>query len=445
MITPITRVLVLLASLLLTACAASSLPGFQNAYYSYNVPQPLFDSIKVKFREHGLDHASITRDTVGRVQLTGSYRNEDEVDTAFTIVQSIVGLKSTSPFYPQDIKQKRWDIAAGKALDAYNRSRKAASLVPTKRALVIGINSFRNQHIGRIQGRDDAVVVQGFLKRAGYSVTTLLEEQATKANIEHALVALDNAIGPNDTVFVYISSHGTPPLPTAAGGDQRKMSIIAYDSGYLPNAGPTDNTESRLFFQQTSVPDTLVQSIAQKPSRTTRLIIDTCYSGDMLNDVQDDPSAAYILKTNGGEPERAGISLASWTGPAYTSKGIHFAADPTSAKGAALAGSSLASTDRSRSGYTIITATSENEESLGPDSKIGTFPSPLSPDRQLRGSFFTQSLFDYLGKYNGELGLAFRDARGFTSETATKVTEGKDHQVPREFSTIPDQQNNLFD
>jgi len=435
----LTRVPIVVGSLLLTACAASSLPGFQNAYHSYNVPESLFQRIKVKFREHGLARASIMRDTTGRVQLTGSYRNEDEVDEAFTIVQSIVGIKSTSPFYPQDIRQKRWEVAAGKALDDYARNGAPRSTVPTRRALVIGLNHFGDPyHLTDIPGRDDAIVVKGYLERAGYSVTTLLDKQATKANIESALAALDRTIGPNDDVFIYISSHGMPPVPTAEGQDRRKMSIVAYDSGDTNTMAMKDPTDLMLYVQRHAVPDTLVQNVARRPSHSTRVLIDTCYSGDMLDDIQDE-STSYISRTNGGKKESAGISMASWTTPAFTSKGIQFAGDGATTDGAAGAKKPPVAIDRNRNGYTIITATSADELSLGP--KTGRFPSPVDDAKQLVGSYFTQSLFAYLDKDGGNLGTAFRDARTFTSRTAQEVSGGARHQVPRQFSTIADEQS----
>ncbi|MEM5439930.1 caspase family protein [Paraburkholderia diazotrophica] len=433
------RIGILVVSILLSACAASSLPGYQNAYHSYNVPQSLVDRIKIKFHEHGLARASVARDSTGRIQLIGSYQNEDEVDEAFIIVQSIVGLKSTSPFYPQDIKQKRWEIAAGKALDAYTRDGGPRSSVPVKRALVVGLNHFGDPyHIKEIQGRDDAIVVQDYLKRAGYNVTTLLDDRATKANIEGALNALDRSVGPNDDVFIYISSHGTPPVPTSGGGDQRKMSIIAYDSGGPKTMSMTDETEFNLYIQRHSVPDTLVQNVARRPSHTTRVVIDTCFSGDMLDDIQDE-STAYIRKTNGGKPEKAGISLASWTTSDFTSKGIQFVGDPKDKAASGQKKSPPTAVDRNRNGYTIITATSPDEESLGP--KAGrTFQSPVD-GQPLKGSFFTQSLFAYLGTNNGRLGPAFREAQTFTSEKAVEVTKGVGHQTPRQFSTISDEQS----
>lgn len=440
--TILARLVVLTASLLLTACAASSLPGFQNAYHGYDVPQTLVERIKLKFHQHGLDQAGVTRDGTGRIELTGTYRNEDEVDTAFTIVQSIVGIKSTSPFYPEHILQKRWEVAAGKALGAYTHGQHNASAAPVKRALVVGINHFADfEHMHDIQGADDAAVVQDYLRRAGYRVTALLGEQATQAGVEAAIARLGAEIGPNDDVFLYISSHGNMPVPTPDGPDARKMSILVYDSGSAETMRSRDPTEIMLYFQRHSVPDTLVQDLAKKPSHTTRVVIDTCYSGDMLDDVSDE-STTYVRAANGGRHEKQGISLASWTGPAYTSKGIRFADDTEDGDGGARAKGPHTKIDRSRSGYLLITATSPDEESLGPSA--GTFTSPLAAARVLKGSYFTQSLFDYLGYYQGRLDPAFLDARNFTSRIAVQVSGGKAHQIPRRYSTILDQQNDLF-
>ncbi|WLE62627.1 caspase family protein [Burkholderia plantarii] len=438
--TILARLAILAGTLLLTACAASDLPGYRNAYHGYDVPQPLVEQIKTKFRQHGLDGASVARDSTGRIELTGTYHNEDEVDDAFTIVQSIVGIKSTSPFYPEHILQKRWEAAAGKALASYAHEQGKTASTPVKRALVIGINHFVDHvHTPDIQGADDAVVVQNYLQRAGYRVTALLDERATQAAVKAAIARLDSEIGPNDDVFLYVSSHGNLPVPTPGGQDQRRMSILVYDSGSPETMRSHDRADVMLYYQRHSVPDTLVQNLAKKPSHTTRVVIDTCYSGDMLDDIHDE-SSTYIRAANGGRREEQGISLASWTGPAYTTKGIRFSADdadaPTGAKGVRTA------IDRSRSGYMLITATSPDEESLAPTS--GTFRSPVSADRVLKGSYFTQSLFDYLGHYNGQLDPAFNDARSFTSRIAIQVSDGQAHQIPRQYSTIPSQQNDLL-
>ena len=435
--------LAVLAVVVVCGCASSSLPGYQNTYQGYNIPQTLMDRIAAKFAENGLRTATVSRDNVGRVKLAGSYANEDEVERAFIIVQSIVGLKSTSPFYPDDVKVKRWELEAARAMSGFTRPRPAASAPAQKRALVMGINTYLDgTHLRPIQGEDDARLVRDQLQRGGYRVTALLGAQATKAGFEAAITQMQNELGPNDTLFIYVSSHGTPPVPSPRGGDDRRMSIIAYDSGDIGGRKSRDVTDYLLNLQATSVRDTLLQELAQKPTLVTRVFIDTCYSGEILRDVPDE-SRAYILKTNGGQVERAGVAMSSWSGPQYASKGISYVPEGGNASTNKGAPTARVPIDR-RSGYTIITATSEGQQSLGPPPGVGVFASPLEPTRTLRGSFFTQSFFEYLGVHDGQVAEAFDDARRFTQQKALAVSGGQAQQVPRQYSTMPPTDNNLF-
>jgi len=430
---PFRRILLLLLPFFLYGCAANQLAGFQNAYQGYSVPETLVSKIRVELKKNGLNNAQVTRDNVGRIKLIGSYRNEDEVDMAFVIVQSIIGLKSTSPLYPENILEKRWEINAKRLLEANQNEIDAAP--PSKRALIIGINNFLdNKRLTAIMGEDDAKVVELAAKREGYKTTTLLGEQATKNNIENALEKLKRELGRNDVLLIYISSHGTPPVPSYQGGDTRKMSIAAYDSGDV-NAKKTD-TSYQIKLMQTSVADTKVQELAQMPTKMTRVIIDTCYSGEILKDIPDD-SARYILQTNGGVPEQAGISIAAWSGN-YAAKGIVFSND-SAALQKEKGGQQITAPQKSPQSqfdmgrFTIITATSDGEKSWGP-SQGGSFASPTNPNKRLQGSFFTQSLFEFLNKYEGHLEPAFKAARNFTSN---KVSNDVSPQQPRPVQQTP--------
>jgi hypothetical protein len=64
----------------------------------------------------------------------------------------------------------------------------------------------------------------------------------------------------------------------------------------------------------------------------------------------------------------------------------------------------------------LITATSEGQESLGPRADTGVFDSPLGAGKTLRGSFFTQSLFDFLEAAAGDITPAFERARLYRSQ-----------------------------
>lgn len=420
--------------LLLSGCAANQLHGYQNTYQGYAVPQPLLQSIEAKFRQHGLAGARITRDLVGRVQLAGSYRNEDEVDTAFVIVQSIVGLKSTSPFYPADIRERRAEREARAGLSA--ALSKARNNAPPRRiALVIGINEFRDPKISPVPGEDDAVVAAQAARNAGYAVTALLGKAATKAEIESTLQRIEEDLRPQDSLFVYISSHGAAPLPSSRGGDQRRMSIVAWDTSASHGV---DGTDGQVQLQKTSVSDALVQRLAMRPTRNTRILIDTCYSGDMLRGFPD-PSGGYIRKTNGGAAERAGISMAAWTGPAYTSKAIRFVNDEPGPRTGAQQERARADIPPADRAYTIITATSADEKSLAPG---GNNLFSLN-GRELKGSFFTQAFFAFLEQHGGHVEPAFAAARDFTSAKAREVSRNTETQNPLHFATQAADRNTL--
>lgn len=428
------RIMALLVPLLLGGCAANQLPGYENTYQGYSVPESLVAKIRTELGKNGLPNAQVTRDNVGRIRLSGSYRNEDEVDKAFVIVQSVIGIKSTSPLYPENIQEKRWEAEAKRALERHAQILGNSSAPAVKRALIVGINDFLYQDLASILGEDDAKTMDSAARKAGYRTTTLLGKQATKKNIEDALERLSKDIGPNDSLLIYISSHGTPPTPSYKGGDTRKMSIIAYDTEHHKKGNSTDNA---VRLHLTSVPDTKVQALAQMPTRQTRVIIDTCYSGEILKGIPDE-SARYVLKTNGGVPEQVGISMALWTGPAYASKGIVFADDNpsvtknrTGGKPAGAPRTGSAPYDINR--YTVITSTSDGQEAWGP-SKGSSFASPVNPGKRLQGSFFTQAFLEYLDQYGGHLEPAFKAARDFT---ATKVAQEVAQQVKRPVQQTP--------
>jgi hypothetical protein len=420
------NILPLLAMLLLWGCAASHLPGYQNTYQGYKVPETLVERIRADFKRYGLPDAQVARDNAGRIRLTGSYRDEDEVDRAFIIVQSTVGMKSTSPFYPENVREKRWEADARRALAQFTQSPRASSGPSAKRALIVGINKFLDPRLTDILGEDDARRVDFEARKAGFQTTTLLGPQATKANIEAALKQLKSATGPNDSLLIYISSHGTQPTPSPRVKDARKMSIAAYDTG--DPAVPGVGTNFRLKVHETSVPDTDVQELARTPTRQTRVIIDTCYSGEILKDIPDE-SARYILKTNGGTPERAGISISAWSGDAYQAKGIVFSNENAAASNGKPDTKNAPDLNR----YTIITATSDDQLSWGP-SAGGSFESPVEKGKLLKGSFFTQAFFEYLGKFGGHLEPAFDAARKFTLE---KVAQIPAEQRPRLNPPLP--------
>ncbi len=111
-------------AVVITGCANQSMPGYQRVYQGHQIPTNLVDIVQKRLNAEGLKQATVSVDTVGRLRLTGTYRDEDEVERAFIIAQSIVGIQSTSPFYPEKVQEKRWEREAGNALGDFFKRKK---------------------------------------------------------------------------------------------------------------------------------------------------------------------------------------------------------------------------------------------------------------------------------------------------------------------------------
>lgn len=105
-----------------------------------------------------------------------------------------------------------------------------------KRALVVGISSYpalSADHQGwpAIHGTNDAALLQGALRRQGFDITMLLDEEATAANIRAALQKLAAATQPGDLVFIHFSGHGQPYEDLSGDEDDGwDEAFVAYDA-----------------------------------------------------------------------------------------------------------------------------------------------------------------------------------------------------------------------
>lgn len=427
----------------LNGCAAKYLPGYQPVFHKYEVADNELRDIEKHFKKAGLKQASVSRDSFGRVQLTGTYNTEDDVDLAFAIVQDTVGIKRTSRFYPRDIKRKRWTIAAERALkqilssndkkfisqiSSFKKSKKltdenikqilkvkeefyqsisskntktANSKVGHKHALIIGINDFPyiTNRDATILGATDAKTVAKIAEKENYNVIKLLNEQATHNNMRTEIKKLGDLLNQpehlNDVLFIYISSHGYPtPAPFS---NASKMRIVAYDA-------KGENTEQMMKY---TIGDTDIIDILMDRPGNSYFVIDTCFSGNILS------------------PKK--------------NKGILISVSEKHLC------SNAANADQCGKNRTIITATSEGERSWGGSKKDPTFI--YRDGTKLEGSYFTQAFFHELGKTEpqGLIEPAFKKARDFTTDiVANEVT--KEHKDAKQHPSMkPDSlTDNLF-
>ncbi len=85
----------------------------------------------------------------------------------------------------------------------------------TKRALLVGISDYGNvmedpNKWANISGANDVLLLSPLFSEHGYTVTSLVDSQATHANITNALMELAKDAKKGDVVYIHFSMHGQP-------------------------------------------------------------------------------------------------------------------------------------------------------------------------------------------------------------------------------------------
>lgn len=138
-----------------------------------------------------------------------------------------------------------------------------------KRALLIGINQY--QAVPTLQGsvNDVETMRELLVSRFGFlqqNVTTLLDQSATRAGILSALRQLVNDAGPDDSVYVHYSGHGSQVEDL--NGDEPD----GLDETIVPQDGRTPGVAD-------IVDDELDVIFAQLKTRSVVIVLDSCHSG----------------------------------------------------------------------------------------------------------------------------------------------------------------------
>ena len=149
----------------------------------------------------------------------------------------------------------------------------------TKRALVIGLGEQQDKTWNKINGDKDVPFVQVMLKNAGFkSVTTLVNQQATKVGIVGAFKRMMASCKHGDVVYIHYSGHGQQM--TDIHNDEKDgldECWIPYDA--CRKASATYHGEKHLTDDELNV---YLNAIRKKIGAKGKLlvVIDACHSGD---------------------------------------------------------------------------------------------------------------------------------------------------------------------
>ncbi len=240
------------------------------------------DQINELLLRGGISGGFVELDPFGRVQLKGSYEDEIQVDRAFSIAQTVVGIRWVSPVTPEHIKVKEWERRLSNLFSRANVLKPAVrgdappGPVRNRYALVVGVGEFMSNIPKLHFAVHDANTFYRFLvdpNRGGFppsNVTFLTNANATRKNIAAALDRIKRMAGPDDLVTVYMSSHGTPP--EKFGG----VFIVTYDTEIKPR--------ERVW--HTSISEGILRDfIDNLQAKRLVMILDACYSNGAYSKV----------------------------------------------------------------------------------------------------------------------------------------------------------------
>ena len=157
----------------------------------------------------------------------------------------------------------------------------------TKRALVIGLGEQQDKAWNKINGDKDVPLVQGMLKSAGFkSVTTLVNQQATKAGIIGAFKRMAASCKQGDVVYIHYSGHGQQMTDVhndeTDGLDECWIPYDAYRKACKTYHGEKHLTDDEL--------NVYLNAIRDKIGAKGKLlvVIDACHSGDGTRGDEDE-------------------------------------------------------------------------------------------------------------------------------------------------------------
>lgn len=165
----------------------------------------------------------------------------------------------------------------------------------TKRALLIGISDYpvyKNMDgasWGSIHGANDVLMIGNTLKLKGFSVTSLVNSNATATNIRKAFRKLLLEVKAGDVVYLHFSCHGQPFEDM--NGDEEDgwdEAIVPYDAMMTYKRGVYDGSNHIIDDELHTYFNNLRKTVGK--SGFVCVVIDACHAGNsyMGNEEEED-------------------------------------------------------------------------------------------------------------------------------------------------------------
>lgn len=164
-----------------------------------------------------------------------------------------------------------------------------AAMGQERSALFVGISDYpESSGFKKIHGANDYEIVGKMLDNKGFKTTTLLNSQATAANIRSQLQNLATNSTKGSYVYIHFSCHGQPfeDKPPFDEDDHWDESLVAYDAKINYQSGVYEGKNHIIDDELYSYFSAIRQKIGE--NGLLCVVIDACYSGSAGRDGEDD-------------------------------------------------------------------------------------------------------------------------------------------------------------
>ena len=175
----------------------------------------------------------------------------------------------------------------------------------TKRALLIGISDYPDYKNmdgaswGNIHGANDVLMIGNTLKLRGFSVTSLVNSNATATNIRKALRKLLSEVKAGDVVYLHFSCHGQPFEDM--NGDEEDgwdEAIVPYDAMMTYKRGVYDGANHIIDDELHTYFDNLRKTVGT--SGFVCVVIDACHAGNSYMGDEEEEDENFCRGTKKG-------------------------------------------------------------------------------------------------------------------------------------------------
>lgn len=175
----------------------------------------------------------------------------------------------------------------------------------TRRALLVGISDYGNamedpDKWSNISGANDVALLSPLFIQQGFKVATLVDSQATYANITDALKRVAKNSKKGDLVYIHFSMHGQPFEDF--NGDETD----GWDESLIPVDAQMNYEEGRYEGKKHLIDDEVEDYIARIRSKIGSsgelfIVLDACHSGTASRGDEDHVRGVRVGFTNSGK------------------------------------------------------------------------------------------------------------------------------------------------